>query len=114
VEKEMNVSETSASEPARAKEVSILKEARELYRLRPKSAATEYLRSRADEMQEAYDLLKVSCTRTATRHFIACATLTLVAIGLIVDATPEPPLSGAGEAGNEGAINAVAKKAATG
>lgn len=73
------------------KEVSILKEAREVYRLHPKSALTEYLKKAADETDEAYGLLKVSPTRTHIKNFIGLSTCLLIAINLVTapkDPTP--------------------------
>lgn len=75
-------------------EISILKEAREIYRTQPKTKLTEYLRAAADEFQEAYDIVKVSPTRTAIKNFIGLATVTLVTIAAITGASPEPPQSG--------------------
>lgn len=72
-------------------EISILKEAREVYRLHPKSALTEYLKKAADELDEAYGLLKVSPTRTHIRNFIGLSTCVVVALDLITapkDPTP--------------------------
>lgn len=75
-------------------EISILKEAREIYRTQPKTTLTEYLRKAADELQEAYDLLKVSPTREHIKNFIGLATITLVAIAAVTGASPEPPQKG--------------------
>jgi hypothetical protein len=78
-------------------EISILKEAREIYRAQPKTPLTEFLRRGADETQEAYDLLKVSPTRAHIKNFIGLSTLLLVAIAAVTGASPEPPQKGAGE-----------------
>jgi hypothetical protein len=79
-------------------EISILKEAREIYRTQPKSKLTEYLKQAADECDEAYGLLKVTPTREHIKNFIGLATLVLVAIAAITGASPEPPQKGTLEA----------------
>jgi hypothetical protein len=79
------------------KEISIIKEAREIYRTQPKTALTEYLKKAADELDGVYGLVKVSPTRSHIKAFIGMTTVVLVAIAAVTGASPEPPQQGAGE-----------------
>jgi hypothetical protein len=79
------------------KEVSIIKEAREVYRLHPKTPLTEYLKRAADEMDEAYGLLKVTPTRSHIRNFIGLSTAVMVALNLVNAPKDPTPSAGAGE-----------------
>lgn len=92
-------------------EISILKEAREIYRTQPKTKLTEYLKHAADELDEAYGLLKVSPTREHIKNFIGLSTLLLVTIAAVTGASPEPPQQGTLK---EPAPQNLDKKAATG
>jgi hypothetical protein len=73
------------------KEVSLLKEARDVLRTLPPSARREALAHRIDRLQEAYDIIKVSCTRSAIRHMIGSATVLCVALDAVSTPPPNPP-----------------------
>lgn len=75
-------------------EISILKEAREIVRTRPMDLRVGHLKSCADELHEAYDVLRVSCTRTSAMEFTAMFTRTVLAIEQVHASAPLPPCGG--------------------
>lgn len=77
-----------------AEEISVLKEAREIVRSQPMDLYIGHLRSCADALHESYDLLKISCTRSAVREFIAAFTRTILAIEKVHEHTPTTPSGG--------------------
>lgn len=77
-----------------AEEMSILKEAREIVRTRPMDLRVGNLRTCADALQEAYDVLKVSLTRDTATNFIGQITRTLVAIERVHEFSPPTPTGG--------------------
>lgn len=82
------------SEPQRAREMSVLWEAREIVRTHPMNIYVGHLRTCADQLHEAYDILKVSCTRTAAKEFVAAYTRTVLAIERVHGRTPPTPQGG--------------------
>lgn len=82
------------SEPPRAREMSVLLEAREIVRTQPMNIYVGHLRSCADQLHEAYDILKISCTRTAATQFIAAFNRTLLAMEKVKGRTPPTPSGG--------------------
>jgi hypothetical protein len=75
--------------------MSVLFEAREIVRTQPPSLPVAHLRSCADELHEAYDLLKVSLTREAAARFTAAVTRALLAIDQVKGSEPPAPQGGA-------------------
>ncbi len=75
-------------------EMSVLLEAREIIKAQPMSIFVGHLRSCADQLHEAYDILKVSCTRTAAQNFTAAFARTLLAIEKVKGHTPPTPRGG--------------------
>jgi hypothetical protein len=53
-----------------------------------------HLRTCADQLHEAYDILKISCTREAATSFIAAFNRTLLAIERVHGKTPPSPSGG--------------------
>lgn len=74
--------------------LNLLKEAREIVRCQPMSIPVGHLKTCADQLGEAYDLLKISCTREYTRNFVAAYTRTLIAIERVQAHTPPTPTGG--------------------
>jgi uncharacterized protein (UPF0276 family) len=74
--------------------MSVLKEAREIVRSQPMSIYVGHLKACADKLGEAYDILKVSCTREAATNFIAAFNRTLLAIERVQAHTPPTPTGG--------------------
>ena len=81
--------------PTPPPDLSILREAREIVRAQPVSEFTAHLRNCADELQEAYDIVKVSLTRDATKNFLARVSRCLIAIENVHGHTPAGPEGGA-------------------
>jgi hypothetical protein len=77
------------------KEVSLLLEARDLLKVTPSGARRDFLRQATDQLQECYDLIKVSCTRTALRNLIGSATVLCVCIDKLTAPPDNPPKSDA-------------------
>lgn len=75
-------------------EMSVLLEAREIVRAQPMNLYVGHLRTCADQLHEAYDILKVSCTRSAATEFTAAFTRTLLAIERVKGRTPPAPNGG--------------------
>jgi hypothetical protein len=74
---------------------SLLLEAREIVRAQPATNLYAlHLKKCADELQEAYDILKVSCTREAATDFIARFNRTLLAIERVHEHCPPTPTGG--------------------
>ncbi len=74
---------------------SILFEAREIVRTQPATnLLAAHLKKCADELHEAYDILKISCTREAATNFIAQFNRTLLAIERVHCFTPPQPTGG--------------------
>ena len=77
-----------------AAEVNILFEAREIVRTQPMNLRVAHLKKVADDLHEAYDVLKVSCSRAAATNFIAQFNRTLLAIEMIHESTPPTSTGG--------------------
>ena len=77
-----------------ATQISLLLEAREIIRTQPMSLYVGHLRTCADQLHEAYDILKISCTRDAATNFIATFNRTLLAIERVHGHTPPTPAGG--------------------
>lgn len=77
-----------------AEEMSVIKEAREIVRSQPMDLYVGHLRTCADQLHEAYDVLKISCTREAARAFQAAMSRTLLAIERVHEHTPPTPTGG--------------------
>lgn len=77
------------------KELSVLMEAREIVRVQPMTITVGHLRTCADELHEAYDVLKISCTRGAATRFVAAFNRTILAIEKVHASEPTPPQGGA-------------------
>jgi hypothetical protein len=75
-------------------DLSVLKEAREIIRTQPMSLAVGHLRQCADELYEAYDVLKITCTRNAVTRFVASFNRTLLAIEMVQGNEPPAPRGG--------------------
>ncbi len=87
------------AEEAPQKEVSLLKEAREVLRRIPAADARRtVLAAHIDRLSEAYDLIKTSCARSALRDLVSSATLVMLALGVIATPPDNPPKSGSTEA----------------
>lgn len=76
------------------REMSLLLEAREIVRAQPPSLYVAHLKKVADDLHEAYDVLKVSCTRDAATNFIAQFNRTLLAIDKVHEHNPPAPNGG--------------------
>jgi hypothetical protein len=76
------------------KSMSILFEAREIVRTQPMNIYVRHLRSCADQLHEAYDILKISCTKEAATNFIAAFNRTLLAMERVQGKTPPSPNGG--------------------
>lgn len=90
-----------ATTPTAPKEISLLLEARTLLRTAPKSDALEALRYAIEEFQERYDLIKVSCTRTALRDLVGSATVMLTLMSKVSAPPPNSPTAGGLKEGAE-------------
>ena len=75
-------------------EVSLLWEAREIVRTQPMNIFVGHLRSCADQLHEAYDILKISCTREAATNFVAAFSRTMLAMEKVKGRTPPTPSGG--------------------
>lgn len=76
--------------------MSLIKEARDIASHIPVAdLAGAHLRKVADDLQEAYDILKISCTREAVTNFVAQFTRTMVAIERVHENNPPAPNGGA-------------------
>lgn len=73
------------------KEISLLKEARETLRLMPSGPARNAFYREVEQLAEAYDKIKISCTRSALREMIAYSTLVMISISRITTPSPNPP-----------------------
>jgi hypothetical protein len=73
---------------------SILHEAREIVRTQPMNLYVGHLKTCADQLHEAYDILKVSCSREAATNFVAAFTRTVVAIERVHEFVPPTPSGG--------------------
>lgn len=73
---------------------SVIWEAREIVRAQPMNLQVGHLRTCADQLHEAYDILKVSCTREAATAFVAAFNRTVLAIERVKGATPPSPAGG--------------------
>lgn len=73
------------------KEISLLKEARDLLKVARPGMRKDFLRQATDHLQECYDLIKITCTRTALRDLIGSATVVMVCIKEISTPTDNPP-----------------------
>lgn len=72
---------------------SILHEAREIVRTQPMNLYVGHLKTCADNLHEAYDAIRASCTREAATTFVAALNRTLIAIDRVHAFTP-PTSSG--------------------
>lgn len=72
----------------------VLKEAREIVRTTPMNFAVGHLRAVADDLHEAYDILKIELSRKAAVNFIAHFNRTLLAIERVHELTPPAPTGG--------------------
>lgn len=79
------------------KETSLLKQARELLRTTPKSQRTETLANAIERFNECWDLIKISCTRSATIEFVGATTHLIMAIDIVGAPAPTPPRAGSGD-----------------
>lgn len=75
-------------------QMSLLLEAREIVRAQPMNIYTAHLKKVADDLHEAYDILKTSCTRDAATNFIAQFNRTLLAIEKVNERNPPTPTGG--------------------
>lgn len=79
--------------------MTLLKEAREIVRTQPLTPKVAALRSAADDLQEAYDILKVKLDRVTLAPFVAAATRVLLAIERVHAGDDPGPKSGTGTSG---------------
>jgi hypothetical protein len=79
--------------------IDLLKEAREIVRAQPLTPKVAALRAAADDLHEAYDILKVALTRSTIPPFVAAVTRTLLAIERIHAGDDPGPKSGTGTSG---------------
>lgn len=74
-----------------AADTSILLEAREIVRVWSPSLRIGHLRKAADDLQNAYEALKLSCTRETATQFVAAFNRTALAIDRVHEHEPSPP-----------------------
>lgn len=82
---------------ATEKETSLLKQARELLRVTPKSQRTEALARATERFQECRDIFTITCTRTATIEMVGAATHLIMAIDVVGNPPTTPPRAGSGD-----------------
>lgn len=75
-------------------EMNLLLEAREIIRAQPMTLRIAHLRTCADQLDAAYDRLKLSCTRGAITMFVGAASRTMIAIEQVRAHTPPTPTGG--------------------
>lgn len=91
------------------KEISLLKKARDLLRVTPKSSRTEALSAAVEQFQECWDIIKVSCSQDACIAFVGAATRLVIVLDAMTAPPSTPPRSGAGDS-----EKTLAKQAAVG
>lgn len=79
--------------------LDLIKEAREIIRVQPLTPKTAALRNAADDLHEAYDIIKVKLDRSTLAPFVAHATRVLLAIERIHAGNDPGPKSGTGTSG---------------
>lgn len=77
--------------------IDLLKEAREIVRTNPLTPKTVAIRNAADDLNNAWDLIKISLTRAALTNFVAHSTRLLLAIERFHAGGTPGPKSGTGE-----------------
>lgn len=94
------------------RELSLLREARDLLKVARPGMRTDFLREALVRFEEANDIFKTSCTRSAMRNLVGSATLLIRAVDAMTIEGDNPPRSGAGETPR--VEQALDKKAACG